>query len=208
MIGKGFERLFELVDELEKDVPAARECLATFLSRCVVDEVLPPSFLSDIVVCNLGGEVVDRAKRMLSREHGHAIIEKAWGPGDGRPVEELKSTVDLLMHEYLLSRDKDEANRCIRELHSDLFHHEIVKRGVIISMDKSEEDRLFMSELFEHLHAIETVSPQQFIKGFNRLYEILKDIELDIPNAPILLTAFKDRAVANGVLPVDFTPTH
>ena len=38
MIGKGFERLFELADELEKDVPAARDNISTFLARCVVDE--------------------------------------------------------------------------------------------------------------------------------------------------------------------------
>jgi MA3 domain len=56
MVGKGFERLFELVDEIEKDAPAARDMLAKFLARAVVDEVLPPSFLSDAVVCNLGGD--------------------------------------------------------------------------------------------------------------------------------------------------------
>lgn len=38
MIGKGFERLFELADELEKDVPTARDNISTFLARCVVDE--------------------------------------------------------------------------------------------------------------------------------------------------------------------------
>jgi programmed cell death protein 4 len=57
MIGKGFERLFEIIDEIEKDAPAARDLLAKFLGRAVVDEVLPPSFLSDAVVCNLGGTV-------------------------------------------------------------------------------------------------------------------------------------------------------
>jgi hypothetical protein len=38
MIGKGFERLFELADELEKDAPTARDNISTFLARCVVDE--------------------------------------------------------------------------------------------------------------------------------------------------------------------------
>jgi programmed cell death protein 4 len=90
MIGKGFERLFELADELVKDVPSARDMIATFLARGVIDEVLPPSFLADVVVRNLGGEIVEHAKRMLSREHGSAMLEKAWGPGDGRPAAELK----------------------------------------------------------------------------------------------------------------------
>ena len=57
MIGKGFERLFELVDEIEKDVPNARDMISSFIARCVVDEVLPPSFLVDPIICNLGGEV-------------------------------------------------------------------------------------------------------------------------------------------------------
>jgi programmed cell death protein 4 len=55
MLGKGFERLFELVDDIEKDAPAVREMLSKFLARAVIDEVVPPSFLSDAVVCNLGG---------------------------------------------------------------------------------------------------------------------------------------------------------
>jgi programmed cell death protein 4 len=56
IVGKGFERLFEIIDEVMKDVPAARDYLAKFLARAVVDEILPPIFLSDPVVCNLGGQ--------------------------------------------------------------------------------------------------------------------------------------------------------
>lgn len=111
MIGKGFERLFELVDELVKDVPSAKDKLATFLARCVIDEVLPPAFLSDIVVRNLGGDIIEHAKRMLSREHASAMLEKAWGPGDGRPVQELKVAVDLLLQEFIISNDSTEACR-------------------------------------------------------------------------------------------------
>jgi len=133
MIGKGFERLFEIVDEVELDVPAARDMLAKvrralswvilvvvllpssqcccpplmllvstslptaftqFVARAVVDEVLPPSFLSDAVVCNLGGEIVEHAKRMLSREHGGGLLDGCWGPGDGRPVADMKVALD------------------------------------------------------------------------------------------------------------------
>ena len=39
VIGKGFERLFEMIDEIEIDAPAAREKLAIFIARAVVDEV-------------------------------------------------------------------------------------------------------------------------------------------------------------------------
>ena len=81
MIGKGFERLFEIVDEIEKDAPNVRNILTTYLARAVVDEVIPPSFLSDSVVMNLGGDIVENAKLLLSRDHAGAKLERIWGPG-------------------------------------------------------------------------------------------------------------------------------
>jgi programmed cell death protein 4 len=68
-IGKGFERLFEGSDDLALDAPSAARDIATFLARAVVDEILPPSFLSDPLVVGLGGEIVDHAKLLLSRDH-------------------------------------------------------------------------------------------------------------------------------------------
>ena len=77
--------MFEFVDDLEIDAPGAASTVAAFLARAVVDEVLPPSFLIDPTVVNLGGDVVEMTKRMLSRDHQHSRVEKIWGPGDGRP---------------------------------------------------------------------------------------------------------------------------
>lgn len=201
MIGKGFERLFELADELEKDVPAARDNISTFLARCVVDEILPPSYMSDIVVRNLGGDIVDHAKRMLSREHSGAQLERIWGPGDGRPVKEMKVAVDLLVQEYILSGDIGEATRCIRELNSSYFHHEIVKRCISQVLDKSQETQCLMSELFSHLSKYEIVSAEQFVKGFARVYDNMRDLSLDVPNALQLTNDFKTRAIVDKVLP-------
>ena len=69
---QGFERVFEFVDDLEIDAPGAASTVAAFLARAVVDEVLPPSFLIDPTVVNLGGDVVEMTKRMLSRDHQHS----------------------------------------------------------------------------------------------------------------------------------------
>jgi hypothetical protein len=45
-IGKGFERLYETIDDFVVDVPAARAMAAKFTARAVADEVLPPGFLT------------------------------------------------------------------------------------------------------------------------------------------------------------------
>lgn len=209
MIGKGLERLFEIADEIEIDVPQAAELLAAFVARAVVDEVLPPSFLTDAVVCNLGGDIIDRAKLLLSREHGGAKLERIWGPGDGRPVEDMKVAVDQLLLEYLASSDLDEAERCVRELHSPHFYHEIVKRAVTIAMERSLGDQERVSLLLKHLAHTQLLSQNQVEIGFNRLYTALPDLVLDTPQAGEFLEGFKKRAMEDGSLHAKFaSPTH
>jgi len=60
--GKGFERLFESIDDLKLDVPNARELAAKFLARAVADEILPPAYLANPYVAGIAGDIVDTAK--------------------------------------------------------------------------------------------------------------------------------------------------
>ena len=110
----GFERLFEHMESYILDVPSAHSYVISFLARAVVDEVLPPSFLSDPLVRSIGGGVVEDAMRLLSREHYGVRLERVWGPGDGRPVAELKVAMDQLLKEFLLSNELDEAAACVK----------------------------------------------------------------------------------------------
>jgi len=169
----------------------------------VVDEVLPPAFLSTQNNDRPGDEVIEKAVSLLSREHCTARLERVWGPGDGRPVSELKSVLDQLLKEYLLSRELDEAARCVRELNSPHFHHELVKRGVTHAMeDTSPQDSLdAMAALFEFLVNNAIVSEYQVAKGVNRLQKILPDLTLDVPTAPALLKDFETMAHERGCLP-------
>jgi programmed cell death protein 4 len=201
MIGKGFERLLEIISEIEKDAPSARQYLSAFLARAVNDEVLPPSFLADSVVCSVGGDIVDNAKLLLSRDHAGAKLERIWGPGDGRPVHELKVVIDQVFQEFLISSDVEDACRCFVELNVPLFFHEVVKRGVINSLDSPSSKQEEISNLFAALHRREIMSTQQARKGFDRLRSMLPDLVLDTPNAASLIDAFEVRARANGVLP-------
>ncbi|CAM9868389.1 unnamed protein product, partial [Ectocarpus sp. 12 AP-2014] len=91
---KGFERLFEMIDDIQLDAPNARTLVASFLARAVADEIIPPSVLRNAAFLSLGGEIVKGARRLLSRDHVLSRLEHVWGPGDGRPVEELKVAID------------------------------------------------------------------------------------------------------------------
>jgi len=203
-VGKAFERVFEQADEIEKDCPKAREMISIFLARAVVDEVLPPSFLSDAVVCNLGGEIVTHAKLLLNLGPSGVPLERVWGPGDGRPVAEMKLAVDQLLKEFLSSSDIEEACRCIKELNAPEFFHEIVKRAVTYVLDKGEEAQQQMSNLLIALIETDMLTAQQASKGFRRLHDRLDDLVLDVPDAGATLAKFCAWAVEEGILPADF----
>lgn len=168
---------------------------------------MPPAFLS-----SRSGEVIEAAVRLLSMEHCGTRLEHAWGPGDGRPVGEIKISMDQLLKEYLLSRELDEAARCIRELNCAHFHHELVKRGVTAAMeelhDKSDsncvginiDDLDAVAALYAFLVENSIVSESQLRKGMKRLNDAVDDLKLDVtPNAPALLTEFQRLLSAHGV---------
>lgn len=204
-MGKGFERVLEYADDLELDIPNARTIIATFLARAVVDEILPPSFLMDPLVIRIGGEIVDMAKKKLSINHGTARLEKGWGPGDGRPVEELKISIDQLMQEYLLSGDLNEAARCVAELNVEHFHHEVVKRAITNALGQGEKQCKAMSGLLNYLvKETQVISKTQVIQGFNRIQQILDDLKLDVPSAPSIVADFIKQAQQDDILPPNY----
>lgn len=182
--------------------------LAIFIARGVVDEIVPPSFLEDPFINRYAPDIAAEAIKKLSINHGTARMEKAWGPGDGRPVEELKVAIDQLTKEYLLSSDLEEAARCVRELNVPHFHHEVVKRGITNSLEEGgEATGVAMSSLLAYLVAQEIVSSDQLRKGFERFKMVLSDVALDIPNASALFKSIVARAISDGILPSNFDAT-
>ena len=71
-IQRGFERLLESVDDLAIDVPSAAEDLAMFVSRAIVDDILPPSFCTPTSRAFFRACASARRRRSASTfAHGH-----------------------------------------------------------------------------------------------------------------------------------------
>lgn len=227
-VSDGVEHLLEGMDELSIDLPDAHSLVGAFLARAVVDEVLPPAFLAKHDNCQIDEDAqngngyqscIECAMRLLSREHCTARLERVWGPGDGRPVNELKQSMDQLLKEYLLSRELDEAARCVRELNSSHFHHELIKRAIIIAMEQDGGNQTghnpdnpdasvdAMAALFAFLVQNAIVSENQLEKGLSRFHAsngnsttLLEDITLDVPDAPVMIQEFEDLLKSRGLL--------
>ncbi|KAG1363370.1 Programmed cell death protein 4 [Cocos nucifera] len=207
-ISQGFVMLLESVDDLALDIVDAVDVLALFLARAVVDDILPPAFLTRVkqmlAESSKGFQVIQTAeKSYLSAPHHAELVERRWGGSTHITAEEVKKKIAYLLREYVQSGDTAEACRCIRELGVPFFHHEVVKRALILAMEIPTSEPLILKLLNEASEEC-LISSSQMTKGFSRLAESLDDLSLDIPSAKALFQLLAPRAISEGWLDPSF----
>ncbi|KAH8509132.1 hypothetical protein H0E87_011049 [Populus deltoides] len=201
---RGFCKLVESADDLIVDIPDTVDVLALFIARAVVDDMLPPAFLKKQMASlpedSKGIDVLKRAEKgYLSAPHHAEIIERRWGGGMKKTVEDVKAKIDNLLQEYAVSGDKKEACRCIKDLKVPFFHHEIVKRALIMAMERKQaEGRLL--DLLKEASEEGLINSSQTSKGFGRMIDFVDDLSLDIPNARRILQSLISKAASEGWL--------
>jgi len=184
-IGKGFTMLFAVGSELETDSPDAVHTLARFLARAVVDEILPPAFLMDPGVAAAGGPVVVEARAVLSAPRAAARLEHVWGAAAAAGVAELKEQVRMAVQELFDAGSLAELERCVKDLEAPSFHHEVVKRVVVVAVGREERERTIATDALAHLGpaGVGLVSESQAERGLRRVVAELGDLKLDTPAA-------------------------
>lgn len=198
-LAKGFMNLLESVDDLVLDIPDAVDILAVFLARAVVDDTLPPAFLRKaqkvLAEGSKGLAVIQNAeKSYLLAPHHAEVVERKWGGSTHTTVAEVQAKIVALLKEYVESGDKAEACRCIRELNVPFFHHEVVKKALVLAMEqKSAEAKIWA--LLQESAEEGLISSSQMAKGFTRLSDSIHDLALDIPHAKEMLETFTHRSV-------------
>ncbi|CAA7397242.1 unnamed protein product [Spirodela intermedia] len=201
---KGFTELVESCDDLHVDIPDVVDVLALFIARAVVDDILPPAFLTKQVAFlpenSKGVEALKRAEKSYLSAPLHAeIVLRRWGGSRSTTVEDMKNRIGDLLAEYLVTGDRVEACRCIKDLKVPFFHHEIVKRALILAMERREAEGLIL-ELLKASTAEGLINSSQISKGFNRIIEAVDDLCLDIPSARELLQGLISKAASEGWL--------
>ncbi|MBA0735515.1 hypothetical protein Gogos_019358 [Gossypium gossypioides] len=207
-IRDGFVMLLESADDLAVDILDAVDILALFVSRAVVDEILPPAFITrakkTLPESSKGYQVLQTAeKSYLSAPHHAELLERRWGGSIHVTVEEMKKKIADLLREYVESGDTFEACRCIRELGVSFFHHEVVKRALVLAMEIQTAEP-FMLKLLKEAAEEGLISSSQMVKGFARLAESLDDLALDIPSAKTLFQSIVPKAISLGWLDASF----
>lgn len=181
-----------------------------FLARAVVDEVLAPQHLEEIgTQClgpgSVGSKVLRMTKSLLKARLAGERILRCWGGGgssrSGWAFEDVKDMIGKLLEEYESGGEIREACRCMKELGMPFFHHEVVKKALVTTIEKKNE-RLWglLKECFES----GLITMNQMVKGFGRVAESLDDLALDVPDAKNQFACYFERAKANGWLDNSF----
>ncbi|CAL4929854.1 unnamed protein product [Urochloa decumbens] len=202
---KGFCKLTESCDDLSVDTPDAVDILAIFVARAIVDDMLPPAFLARQGACLPGGckgaEVLRRAeKSYLSVPHHGEIVLQRWGGSKRITVEEAKAKISDILEEYLAAGDRAEALRCIRDLKIPFFHHDVVKRALVLAVERGGAAEGHILDLLKAASEEGVINESQITKGFDRLIDSIDDLVLDVPNARCLLRSVIHKASSEGWL--------
>jgi len=196
-VRRGLEILIERIDDLNKDVPDATGMLACFIARCISDEAIPPSFISEVSVqigCATKTAIygLQKVQHLLNMQMSAQRLTRVWGPGRGRNLDEIKDSMGGMIKEYLSNTDLNEIARSLVELAEPNFLHEFVKQAIIKGTDLGNTAPESIKELLILLLEKNIISPYQVSLGLRRLYTKLDNYKIDSPALPEVLERTKD----------------
>uniref|UniRef100_A0A224Z6H7 Programmed cell death protein 4 n=1 Tax=Rhipicephalus zambeziensis TaxID=60191 RepID=A0A224Z6H7_9ACAR len=205
---KGFQLLLKSLPDLVLDTPDATTVLGNFLARAVADDCVPPKYVQlnlEETDCPLSKQTLQHASTLLSMKHGLVRLDNVWGMGGGmRPVKYLVKKIQMLLKEYLCSGDVNEAIRCLQDLEVPHFHHELVYEAVVMAIeDMGDMAMELMCKLLRALDESVIVTPEQMKRGFDRVFQDMPDICIDVPPAYTVLEKFIGKCSALGFLSPD-----
>lgn len=119
--------------------------------------------------------------------------------GSSLTLSEFKRRVAVAFEEYFSSEDTEELMTNIKEMKCPDYHYEVVKKSISMSLDRAERERELVSKFLSEAYGAELLSTDTLGKGFERLFEMMDDLEIDCPGAGQAVAVFLARALIDGV---------
>ncbi|XP_060938444.1 programmed cell death protein 4b [Limanda limanda] len=206
-VENSFDKLLRELPDLVLDTPGAPHLVGRFIARAVSDQILSKGYIEGYkgkVDCEYSRAALDRAAVLLKMSMDGLRIDNQWGSGGGqRPVTQLIKEMNLLLKEYVLSGDRTEAERCLRDLEVPHFHHEFVYEAVLMVLEsKGEKTSKMVLQLLKSLSASSIITVDQMRRGYERIYMDIAEINIDVPRAYFILEQFVDMSLSMGVIDV------
>uniref|UniRef100_A0A5F9CHK6 Programmed cell death protein 4 n=1 Tax=Oryctolagus cuniculus TaxID=9986 RepID=A0A5F9CHK6_RABIT len=181
------------------------QLVGQFIARAVGDGILCNTYIDSYkgtVDCVQARAALDKATVLLSMSKGGRRKDSVWGSGGGQQsVNHLVKEIDMLLKEYLLSGDISEAEHCLKELEVPHFHHELVYEAIVMVLESTGESTFRMIlDLLKSLWKSYTITVDQMKRGYERIYNEIPDINLDVPHSYSVLERFVEECFQAGII--------
>uniref|UniRef100_A0A2K6FWW7 Programmed cell death protein 4 n=1 Tax=Propithecus coquereli TaxID=379532 RepID=A0A2K6FWW7_PROCO len=200
-VEKSFDKLLKDLPELALDTPRAPQLVGQFIARAVGDGILCNTYIDSYK------GTVDCVQ---ARHCGHLFVVCLYSPllkwrdcwhdvtGGG---QYYNAEIDMLLKEYLLSGDISEAEHCLKELEVPHFHHELVYEAIVMVLESTGENTFKMIlDLLKSLWKSSTITIDQMKRGYERIYNEIPDINLDVPHSYSVLERFVEECFQAGII--------
>ncbi|CAJ1366888.1 unnamed protein product [Effrenium voratum] len=196
---RSFEEIFCTLEDLKIDAPYAEKGILEILQGCI--EVgciemklltkLPETLLRAGLACEeglLSGDFRDMLSKTVSELKG------------------FKQAAQRCIEEYYVSLNAEEVGTVLRELNMKPYHHEFVKKAVIMSFSQPTElaGREAVLTLLTALSREAGLSKDDIQWGTTRLLGSVSDLSLDYPRCSEMLTEVIIRLLTDELVSVPF----
>ncbi|XP_022541986.1 programmed cell death protein 4a [Astyanax mexicanus] len=204
-VARAFDKMLKDLPDLILDTPEAPQMLGQFIARAIADHALPMNFLNRYkgkVDCDHARAALDRASVLLTMKREMVRLDNVWGVGGGqRPVRHLIKEMNLLLKEYLISGELSEAEHCLRDLEVPHFHHELVYEVIVMVLESTGDSAVqLMVKLLQEFWKSGLITLDQMNRGFQRVYDELPEINLDVPHAQTIMETFVELCFQESVI--------
>ncbi|KAK0397214.1 hypothetical protein QR680_002036 [Steinernema hermaphroditum] len=194
---KGVEDVLDNIDELVIDHPHAIDLISQLFARLLSAHLISHEIFAAIQSKFTGysASATDCCKRSIAYAANPTAIAEA-PSGDHLPLEVLSNQLKLVLKEYLVSNDAQEAAQRTVKLESPHFNHELVYLAGEMAMEKMHDsvmDQLakLLKTMFDEGEILESC----VVKGFERLYAAVPGMSLDLPAAYSLASLWTKKCI-------------
>ncbi|XP_060056817.1 eukaryotic translation initiation factor 4 gamma 3 isoform X6 [Erinaceus europaeus] len=163
-----------------------------------------------------GGADVERPGTDADRNKTRESVAKSEIPSTSAPdkptlsEEEMEKKSKSIIDEFLHINDFKEAMQCVEELNAQGLLYVFVRMGVESTLERSQITRDHMGQLLCQLVQSETLSKQDFFRGFAETLESADDMAIDIPHiwlylAELVAPMLKEGGISMRELLIEFS---
>lgn len=147
---------------------------------------------------------------LLSDPHVAERMSRIWGVKFESQINNLKSSFDLALKEYVDSRDISEVRKILHDLSCPQFHHEFVKQLLLFKIDFSSDeldDGDCLLELLGALVQSRHVSATHLTVALEKIVSTWEQIEIDCPNAKKRISSIIKYIMSNNLIEANVIET-